>query len=201
MKKITLLTALSLGALLSNASAAIIYNESSSPDLSGLFGSPTSLSFGLGANTVIGDIGNNGNTGAVNGAGTSVDRDADFFTFTVPFGVILSSINIDSHVPVPSGGGSFFGYTSGTSFSGQAFGDVDGFAIFNSTSGEVIDDFGSASGLSAGDYSFWIQETSTDAVDYSITFTGTAAVPEPVHYATILGLCFLGFVCYRKRKQ
>ena len=46
---------------------AVIYDESISGDLSGNFASPDVLTLSNGANTIIAQMGNNGDTGATNG--------------------------------------------------------------------------------------------------------------------------------------
>ncbi len=191
-KMITTLSILLLNSLFTvNSLAVVIHDELGSSgittgDLSGNLAAPTSLSFGIGANTIIGQIGANGNNGATNG------NDADYFTFSLSSGVSIDSIVIDSH----SGTGpSFLGYRAGTSFSGQAIGDIDNFVLFQSTSGDILPSLAGGS-LGAGDYAFWIQETAAGPVNYQITFN---TVPEP---STAL-LTFLGmglFLLRRPRK-
>ncbi|MEO0509270.1 MAG: hypothetical protein AAF065_05380 [Verrucomicrobiota bacterium] len=170
-----LLSAISLLSAFSNLHALTV-DESVSGDLSGSFSNPDAFTLNLGINTVIGEIGANGNTGATDGT------DADYFTFTVDPGLELTSINIDAYTPASgnNGSGSFFAYTIGDSFSGQGIGDIAGNLIFSASSGEVLDDLqqGSSTPLAAGDYSFWLQETGSTTVDYQISFT-TAVVPEP----------------------
>lgn len=158
---------------------AVIYNESVNGDLSGLFGAPTPLNLATGANTIIARMGANGNFGATNGS------DADYFTVTVGSGESLVSITVDSYSFSPNNPGvSFAGYVTAAGFAGQAAQDIDGSMLFNASSGNILDNFtGGPSPLGAGTYSFWFQETSSNLVDYQLTFT---LVPEPS--ATLLGI-------------
>ena len=171
------------------ASAVVIYDESISGDLSGTFASPTPLVLSAGNNTIIGEVGNNGNTGATNGS------DADYFSFTLNDGLSLESIQVDSYSSSPgSSGGSFAGYVEGSSFSGQGGGDIDGFVIFNAGSGEILDDLSGGS-LNAGTYAFWFQETSPNTVSYQLTFN---VVPEP-STATLSAMGICALVLRRRR--
>jgi len=175
--KTNLTLVLAIFAILSAATSygAVVYDEASSGDLSGLFGTPTPLVLANGANTIIGGIGNNGNLGAVNNSGATIPFDADYFSFTVQPNASISSITIDIFTFMGSPDLSFFAYVAGSEFSGQAIGDIDGFVFFDAGSGDVL--LGLAGGpLEAGTYSFWLQETINSLVDYQITFT---QVPEP----------------------
>lgn len=171
------------------ARGAVIFDEGISGDLSGTFGAPTPVVFSAGPNTVIGQVGNNGNTGATNG------QDADYFTFSVPAGASISSITIDLYTFAPSDPGvSFMGTVAASSFAGQAAGNVDNFVLFNAGSGNVISGLGGS--LGAGDHSFWIQETSPNTVNYQVTFT---QVPEPA--VGTLGGLVVGALSLRRRRR
>lgn len=174
------------------SASAITVDESFLSDLSGNFSNPAAFTLDIGSNSLIGQIGNNGDTGATNG------QDADYITFTVPAGTELTSINVDSYLLVGSTGGSFFGYVAGTSFGGQGGGDIDGNVIFNAGSGEILDNLGVAGTLAAGDYSFWLQETGNVTVDYSLNFS-VSAVPEPSVYALLIGSLAFACVIIRRR--
>jgi hypothetical protein len=168
----------------------IVYDEGISGDLSGAFGSPTSITFSAQSNTVIGQMGENGGTGGTNG------RDADYFTFSFGGGRQLTSVTIDSYTFSPNNpGSSFMGYVAGTAFAGQGGGDIDGNVLFNAGSGDVLPSLGGP--LDAGDYSFWVQETSANAVDYTITF-GFTAVPEPAGMV-VCGIALMSLVSRRRR--
>lgn len=190
--KSVLAICLALTAAVSSSYAAVVYDETVSGDLSGLLGSPTSLSVSSGANTVIGEIGANGNSGATNGS------DADYFSLTVPSGGSLDTLTVDSYVPAGSSGSSFFGYTLGTSFSGQGFGDVDGFTLINAASGDVLSSLAGGS-LGPGTYSFWLQETAPTTVEYQLTIgITTTVIPEPATAVLISG-CLAALVFRRRR--
>ena len=168
---------------------AVVYNEGTSGDLSGNLAAPTAIASINGDNTVIGGVGNNGNTGATNGS------DADYFSLVVPAGRSLTSITVDSYLfSGGNPGSSFFGYVAGTGFTGQGGGDVDAFQLFNAGTGNLIS---SSLPLGPGTYSFWIQETTPTTVNYQLTFT---QVPEPAT-AGMLALGSLVFVGMRKRNR
>jgi hypothetical protein len=196
MKLRILLVLCLLPAFSSFALADTVWDENPSEDgdLSGNFSMPTEVEFFLGSNTIIGTVGDNGNTGAIPG-----DSDADFFTFSVGAGQQLSSIFVDSYTS-SIGGGSFIGYVGGTSFTipdGEQFPVVDGFTLFNAESGELIG--GELGGpLGAGNYSFWIQETGPTVIEYQLSFQVSSAVPEPTG-AFLLALVTLGCASRRKR--
>src|SRR5262249_34295553 len=81
--------------------AGVIYNESVSGDLSNSGLAPTAVTVALGSNTLFGATGN---------PGTGTDR--DYFTFTVPNGLLLTSITV---LPGTVSGGalSFIGIQAG----------------------------------------------------------------------------------------
>ncbi len=170
-------------ALAGPASAITIYDESVDGDLSGVPSSPDALAVSVGANTVIGSVGQNGGTGATNGS------DADYFSITIGAGESLTALTIDSYTFAPSNpGASFIGIVAGDGFSGQGGGSVDNFVLFNALSADVLP--GLAGGpLGEGTYSFWVQEVSPTVVDYQLTAT---VVPEPSTALFVgLGLCGL----------
>lgn len=171
--------------------SAVIYNESIDGDLSGLFGTPTPLSLTIGANTILAEFGNNGDTGATN------DFDADYLTIIIDSGDILGSIMVESYVFAPDNPGlSFAAYTVAAAFAGQEEEDVDGIAFFNVSSGNILDDLlGDAEPLGAGVYSFWFQETSNNIVNYQLTFN---VIPEPSF--VILGASSLLAWLVRRRR-
>ncbi|MCR9292605.1 MAG: PEP-CTERM sorting domain-containing protein [bacterium] len=175
--------------------ADVIYTESVSGDLSGNMSSPTLLNPLLGLNTIIGQVGNNGNTGASNGS------DADYFTFTIQPGYELTTFTIDSYTFSPSDpGSSFMGYRAGSSFAGQQFGDIDSFVLFNASSGDVIGNLSNMGKLGAGQHAFWVQETSPSTVNYSMSFS-VSAVPEPTTFGMLcLVVTHTAFVRRRSRK-
>lgn len=166
----------------------VIYDESVDGDLSGAFGAPDLLSVNFGANTILGQMGPNGDTGATNG------NDADYFFFVVESGFELTGLTIDAYDFSPNDPGvSLLGYTVGSSFTGQDIGDVDGFVLFDGSSGDVLADLAGGT-LGSGTYSIWIQETSPNIVDYGITLT---VVPEPSMFV-VSAVAAIG-VLFRRR--
>ncbi len=181
---LTTLAALSAGP----SYGAVVYDEASSGDLSGLFGTPTPLVIANGANTIIGQIGFNGDTGATDGF-----SDADYFSFVIPTDASISSITIDSFTFTSDPGQSFFGYVAGSEFNGQGLGDIDGFDLFDAGSGDVLTDLAGGP-LGPGTYSFWLQDDDgAIGVDYQITFT---QVPEP-SAVVLFTIGFLGLFARR----
>lgn len=164
---------------------AVIHNEATHGDLSGVFAKPSPLSLSPGANTIIAQMGNNGNTGA-----TLNTRDADYFTVTLGPAAALVSITVDSFTFSPNNPGvSFAGYVAAAAFTGQDEPDIDGSAFFNATSGNILDDFtGGSAPLGQGTYSFWFQETSANIVNYQLTLQ---VVPEPSTSLLALAACAL----------
>ena len=134
-------------------------------------------------------MGNNGDTGATNG------QDADYFSFIVGTGSSVTAINVDLYTFSPNNPGvSFFAYTNGSSFTGQTGGDIDGQVLFNAASGNVLASLAGGA-LGPGTYSFWLQETSPNVVNYQLTFT---QIPEPsVGIFALLGS--LGIALRRRR--
>lgn len=173
--------------------AGLLYDESVSGDLSGVFTAPDLLVPGLGDNTVIGQIGANGNTGATNG------NDADYFSFNIGANFSLAAITVDAYTFSPNDPNvSFFGFVMDTAFAGQGFGDIDGFTLFNAGSGDILGDIAGGP-LGPGDYAFWIQETSANVVDYQVTFTtrDSSQVPAPGALA-LLGLGLAALLAARR---
>ena len=171
---------------------AVIHNESMNGDLSGILTSPTVLALTPGANTIIAQMGNNGNSGATNGS------DADYFTVTIGPGTSLTSITLDSYTFGPGNPGvSFAAYVAAAAFSGQGSSNINGSAFINASSGNILDDFTSSTApLGQGIYSFWFQETSTNTVNYQLTLN---VIPEPS--TTLLGLTGLGLLLSSRRRK
>lgn len=158
--------------LFAHAHAAIVYDEGTDGDLSGVFSTPTLLTLNPGANTIIGNIGQNGNTGATD------QSDADYFGFNIAPNFELTSIFVDDYSTAPPNTQSLIAYTSGTSFSGQQSSDIEFLALF-SLNEELINVITNGTGfLAAGEYAFWIQETASGITDYELTFNITP-VPLP----------------------
>ncbi|WP_432798306.1 hypothetical protein [Poriferisphaera sp. WC338] len=148
--------------------------------------------FGIGMHIVAGTFGDDGNN----------NDDGDVFTFTIPTGTQLTSINLTTYTTTGDpGGGSFFaiaiGKTVGTTM--QTAGNHLSNMLVSET-GELLDDlaagamFGSSAltaPLSAGDYAIFLHETSTQ-VDFALSFD-VQSIPEPASISFGLGslVCLL----------
>jgi hypothetical protein len=158
-----------LFALGSGAHAAVAWTEADAGDLSSDGLAPTALSFASGANTVAGSI----------GAG-----DADYFSFVVPAGMVLSAINMNPGTYV-SGAQSFIAIQAGPQVT-YPVGGTPALLAFNhydaaQLGSNILVGYllpSSSPGLTLGTYSVWLNETGGEA-QYSFDFVLTLAVPEP----------------------
>ena len=162
------------------SAAVLMYDESVSGDLSGDYQAPSILTITNGENILTGSVGNNGNTGGH--PDFSPNNDGDYFTFSMADGLRIESIRVVSYTSNKSvGNGSFFGYKAGvSSFPGQNFSDIDGYALFSDTRNDLLSDPPNtsinANSLPSGDYALWIEEINDTVVNYSLSFN---VVPEP----------------------
>ena len=161
------------------------YIESTNGDLSGNFLNPTSIALVPNGSTRI--------SGTIAGAGAGVSTDLDYFTVTIPVGQVLAALNV---LPGTAGGGtgSFIAIYSGsiavnpaTAVSTAALGyylyratdigtDIlDNIATFNFLGNNPS--IGFVPPLSAGAYTFWIQEGSNGTFPYN--FELVLSVPTP----------------------
>ena len=176
----------------------IVHDESSDGELSDSGPSPTSVTFGVGVNTIQGSLGGLGSGG---GGGASNGNDADIFTFTLAAGQTVDSITTTRS----DGNQGFIGYSNTASI--VAFSDsaslgaaVQAGGLFGNGSVGGASAGGLApipSTLGAGDHTFILQETVTP-VDFSISFNVVQAVPEPSSAALLSGLALLGFARRRR---
>ncbi len=187
-------------AISSNLHAAVAYNESVSPDLSGNGLSPTFISLAAGSNQIFGATGN---------PGTGTDR--DYFSVTVPSGFLLSQLTLLPGTSVV-GNSTFFGMQSGTqvtiaptapSASGllgamHYTGAQVGTNILPALGLPFAGSTGFTPPLAAGNYAFWLQEIGAGSVPYALDIVVTA-VPEPANYAMMLaGLGIVGWAAKRR---
>ncbi|MBT9486266.1 MAG: PEP-CTERM sorting domain-containing protein [Rubrivivax sp.] len=180
----TPLTPAAAAALLCLAGAgsaqAFTYDETTDPDLSGDRLAPTVLTAAGGLNTLL---------------MRSTTGDRDYFSFAVPAGWELVSIFHQTYVSADNL--SFFALQAGTTLTEPPTGtnpnNLLGWMHFGTSTAnsELIDDLGTSTPaigftppLSAGDYTFWVQQTGVSAT-YSFDFVLTA-VPEPAPLALML---------------
>lgn len=177
--------------------AVVLWDESSSGDLSDNQAAPSTFTLGIGSNNV---------TGTVNGGTDS----QDWLAFTVAAGLQLSSVTLVSYTSTDAQG--FTGVQSGTAFVGSPFdaGSYLGYAHYgtgaqngslptaNLVGVDILpimgDNVNAAPGsqgftppLGSGNYAFLIQQLGASTIyqfDYAVT-----AVPEPRSQAVLALLC------------
>jgi hypothetical protein len=171
------------------------WDEAVNGDLSNDGLAPSFVTLTEGSNLLRGSTGRSVDTGLV---------DLDYLTITVPAGFELTSMLVlDGTASI--GFGSFIALVSGNTFpispeTGTADGML-GWTLYDA--GNVGGDLllfmsapsqgssGYTPPLQAGDYSFWIQETSTGVATYSFDMN-LAAIPEPATALSLLaGLALL----------
>lgn len=165
------------GLLTPPALGALSYDESISGDLSNSGLSPTLVSVAEGQNQVFGTTGRG--TGGV---------DRDYFTFTVPTGLQITSIVV---LPGTTTGDSlaFIGVQSGNQVTlppnaTEASGLL-GWKHYNAANGNILSDLsipaqgstGFVPPLGAGTFAFWVQEFSAGTFSYGFDFS---LEPAPV---------------------
>jgi hypothetical protein len=154
-----------------SASAATVWDETASGDLSDDGLQPTALVVSTGSNEIHGSVGN---------AGQGIDR--DYFRFAVPEGAVLKSLVLLGDTSV-SGSASFIAVQAGpqvtVSPTGAGSEQLLGFMHYgiDLVGNDLLPAMGIAAPLPGGVYSFWVQETG-GPVAYGIDLT-IAAVPEP----------------------
>ncbi|MEM9097865.1 MAG: hypothetical protein AAGC79_05015 [Pseudomonadota bacterium] len=182
------------------ATAVTIHDETVDGDLSNDPNAPTSLAFGVGDNTVIGDV--------------SVD--ADYITFEILSGQALDAIRLVSFTTnqLDNAGVAFGLLDDGATSvvpSGTTINDFLGGALFGAADvgTDLLTPFSSASAggtgfarpVGPGTYTFLIQETAATEDQYQLTFvvSGSAtAIPlPPAGLALLAGLA--GFAALRRR--
>ena len=180
----------------STGQASIVWNESSNGDLSNVQGTPTTVTLGVGVNSVLGTVG---------GGDTQ-----DWITLHIPAGMTLNQIVNVTFTSTDLQG--FTGFASGSAFSGSLNtpGNYNGYTHFGTSARNgsqpaintvgmdifplMADTVNVAQGakgftipLGAGDYSFLIQQLGASTT-YQFDYITVAAVPEPS------SLCLLGAI-------
>ncbi len=188
------------GASLSHA--AVVYDESVSPDLSNDGLAPTSVSIAAGSNQIFGETGN---------TGTETDR--DYFTVTIPTGFALAQLVL---LPGTTIGGavSFLGLESGNqvTLDANAFSAAGLLGWTHYSSADIATDLlpamriprsrsdGFQAPLGAGSYAFWVQEFDAGTVNYGLDLR-IVAVPEPSSFAMMLAAMGIAAGTLRRRNK
>jgi hypothetical protein len=164
---------LTLASLAAPLHAAIVYSEGVSGDLSNDRNAPTVVTVAPGDNDVVGSSG---------------FGDTEYFRITIPALHQLTGVVVKSYV----GGDptSFIAVQRGTTFTVSAAaaqpGDLDGYAHFGPSSGNILDDMGAGFEARGGgftpplgpdSYTFWVQQLGGTS-NYTLNFT-VVQVPEP----------------------
>jgi hypothetical protein len=208
MKNQSALSLLALAAMIAAtpARANFTYDEARDGDLSNDRLNPNLLIAGQGVNTL---------TGTTATFPAPAGRDFDYFNVTIPDGLQFGSIDLTEY----SGGDlTVIGMVAGTPFTvpptdpantipPRLLGWVHistgliGRDLFPTMAAQTVPApvIGFAAPLPSGSYSFWIQETSANPVNYSLSFN-VSAIPEPSSLA-MLGLGGLLFPYFIRRRR
>jgi hypothetical protein len=196
------LSTLLISMALSTGAQALSWNESAQGDLSNNGLAPSVLQLDIGINSVTGNFG---------------APDNDYLAITIPTGAQLIALQY-AEGNIQGGVRSFIGVQAGATMTvlptAQSATGLLGWAHYQdaATGTNLLPDIGAggfgATGftgpLSAGTYTFWIQDTAFDlGLAFAWDFIVTAApVPEPETYAMLLaGLGTLGAIAKRRKKE
>jgi hypothetical protein len=192
--------------------ASADYNESANGDLSGNFQNPTSIALVPNGFTTI--------SGTIQGAGNGVSVDLDYFTVTVPAGQVLAALNVLPGTVGAGAIGSFIAIYSGATAVnpvGATSTDALGYYLYRAADigTDILDNMatfnfngtnpsiGFIPPLSAGAYTFWIQEGFNGTFPYNfelVLSSGPSPVPEP-SIVLLMGLGGLAMSLRRYRRD
>lgn len=180
-----------------SARAGVIWDESVDGDLSGDRLAPSSASLSVGGNLLLGSV---------------LGGDRDYLTITVPVGTVLSALSLDSYISTDDW--SFIGIQAGTTFTEPPTGtdpaNLLGWSLFGTAlvGTDILDDMGTGDDaigfvppLAAGQYTLWIQETSSKLSAYTFNLQ-VSAVPEASSLAMLAATGMLaGGAGWLKRRR
>lgn len=170
--------------------AGVIYDESVSGDLSNSGLTPTLVTVSAGSNQLFGITGKTNNV---------IDR--DYFTFTVPDGMELSSLTVlPGTQTLGALGESFIGIEEGpeVTVSTTATDATGLLGWYHYGAGDIATDIlplmgtaglgstGFTPPLPAHTYTLWVQEASAGTVHYGLDFAISPAAPEPGSWVLLL---------------
>lgn len=184
------------------AQSAVIYTETVNGDFNGVRSAPTAIAIAAGNNDVFGATGKSDNV-----------TDLDYFTFTVPTGYWLTALTVLEST-LTAGNATFFGIQSGPQVTvdpnAPTAGPLLGYFLVNpaSVGTNILPAMGVAAGaigftppLVAGQYSAWLQDSSTAPSTYGLRFD-VQPVPEPGTALLMLsGLASLRGVLRRRARK
>ena len=183
---------LTLASLAAPLRAAIVYQESLSGDLSNNRSAPNLITVAPGDNDVVFSSG---------------FGDTEYFRIDIPALHQLTGVVVRTY----TGGDptSFIALQRGTTFTVDSFSaqpeDLDGYAHFGPSSGNVLDDMGAGFGargggftppLGSGSYTFWAQQLGSTS-SYSLNFQ-VVAIPEPTSLGAVAAA--LAIVSRRRKR-
>jgi hypothetical protein len=187
--------------------AGTVYNEAVGGDFSNSGLSPTTVTVAVGSNQIFGTTGRDAN-----------GMDRDYFTITVPVGLQVTSLMELAGTSV-GGSVSFIGMQAGSQVTVPTnAADATGLLGWNHYGGASQDtdllagmsipaqgSSGFTRPLSAGNYSFWIQDFNTGRFSYGFDLVlapAASAAPEPQSYAMMLaGFVALLLLCKRRGRS
>lgn len=189
-----------LGSLATISNAAVIFDDAIDGNASSDGSAPTSLTFALGSNEVLGTV----------SADASINNTRNFYTFSISEGQFLQSITLNE-ISVTNTGEDpndpgFYALVSGTTSATPGTGfanlggalydpsDLDSDLLGQITGGGISGGSGFTT-IGEGDFTFVIQQTGTEISSFTLDFQ---VVPEPSSTA-LLGLAAIGLISRRRR--
>lgn len=179
-----------------SARAGVVWDEGVDGDLSNDRLAPDAVSLSVGGNLLIGSV---------------VGGDRDYLTITIPNGAVLSGLSLDAYTSTDDW--SFIGIQAGSTFTEPPTGtdpaNLLGWVLFGTPNEgtDILDDMGTGDDaigfippLAAGEYTLWIQETSSKLSGYTFNLQVTA-VPEASSLAMLAAAGVVAGWWHRRRRS